>query len=161
MDIALIDETTLAPPDGKYAAAAEVAALVEAHGALIKSLDSQGAGMRIASSSIFVETLPLKNERDRYLYVINKNTARSVPCRVFWGLGLPRRLTGWSRAENIFTGETVDIAEGDWDSLRLTQDHRPPPGGVSAKRIYQALELELPPGEAALLKLVPAGEQEG
>jgi hypothetical protein len=161
MDIALVDKDTLEPADGKYPAAAEVAALVETHGALIKSLDDQGAGMRIACSSIFVETVPLKGETDRYVYAVNKNTARAVSCRVFWGLGLPRRLTGWSRAENVFTAKSVAVAEGGWDELKLTQDHRPPPTGVSTTRIYQCLELDLPPGEGALLRLVPSGEEEG
>ena len=78
---------------------------------------------------------------------------------VFWGLGLPRRLAGWSRAENLFTGQTVEIKEGSWEDLKLTLDYRQPPAGIGTTRVFQALDLDLPPGEGALLKLIPAEDK--
>ncbi|MDP7134478.1 MAG: hypothetical protein QF437_28545, partial [Planctomycetota bacterium] len=110
----LVAEESLKPTDDKYAAAAEVAARIRAHGQLIRSLRPAGGDVRCPSS--FVEAVgQVDTDKRQYLYVVNKNTKEPVSTQLLWWGERPKL----TRARDIFNGEDLEISsklddEGYW-----------------------------------------------
>jgi len=109
----LVDGRSLKPTDGKYAAAAEVAAKINAHAALITSLNPRGGDVRCPSP--FVEAVGQRdNDGKLYVYAVNKNTREAVStCLLWWGER--RALTN---VRDVFSGQELKAAgldeEGYW-----------------------------------------------
>ncbi|MDP6355408.1 MAG: hypothetical protein QF473_09925 [Planctomycetota bacterium] len=126
----LVAAESLKPTDDKYAAAAEVAARVRAHGQLIRSLRPAGGDVRCPNS--FVEAVGQVNtDERRYLYVVNKNTKEPVSTQLLWWGERPKL----TKARDIFNGEDLEI------SSELDDEG------------YWRVSLSLAPGEGKLLAL--------
>jgi hypothetical protein len=126
----LVAEESLKPTDGKYAAAAEVAAKVNAHGKLIHSLRPAGGDVRCPNS--FVEAIgQVAPDKRQYLYTVNKNTKAPVSTQLLWWSEKPKL----TRVRDIFSGEDLEI------SPELDEEG------------YWRVSLSLAPGEGKLLAL--------
>lgn len=101
----LVEQRSLEPTDGNYAAAAEVAAQIKAHADLIKSLEHGGLDIRCPSP--VVDAVPRRSAKDGklYVYAVNKDTRNPVTTRLL--LWAERwRLTG---VRDVFSGKKLRI----------------------------------------------------
>ena len=108
-----VEQKSLEPNDGNYAAAAEVAATIDKHAELIKSLEHAGLDIRCPSPA--VAAVPRKSAKDGklYVYAVNKDTSNPVTTRLLlwaetWTL---------TNVRDVFTGQRLPIArdeEGYW-----------------------------------------------
>lgn len=122
-----VDQVSLEPSDGKYAAAAEVAGTIQRHAELIRSLEPGGLDVRCTNPG--VDAVPRKSTRDgrHYVYLVNKDTRNAVSTRLLlWA-------ERWevNRVRDVFSGRELAMAldeEGHW-----------------------SLALDLEPGEGQLL----------
>ena len=122
-----VEQKSLAPTDGNYAAAAEVAAKVAAHAELIKSLEH--AGLDIRCPSPVVDAVPRKDARDGKLYVYAVNRDAKAPAST--------RLMLWAETWPLTTVRDI-YADKD---LPFERDEEG----------YWAIPLTLAPGDGRLL----------
>ena len=126
----LVAEESLKPTDEKAAALADVAAKLNAHAALIKSLRPAGGDIRCPNS--YVEAIgQVAPDRTPYLYTVNKNTKEAVSTVLLWWGERPRL----KKVRDLFTGENLEIAD------ELDEEG------------YLRISLSLAPGEGKLLSL--------
>jgi len=78
----MVDHVTLKPLGDKLKTVSELAALIARHAKLLRSLEFGGTEPRCDNP--FIEAVPARNDKDRYVYLVNKNTADTVTCKVFW-----------------------------------------------------------------------------
>lgn len=123
----LADEKSLKPSDGKYAAAAEVAALIEKHSALLRSLKKVG-GTDFQCLNSAVDAIPLSNETGAYAYVVNKDTENPVTTR----LRLWDAVWTMTSVKDVFSGQDLEVKPCDAEG-------------------YLSVSLTLAPGEGQLL----------
>jgi len=123
----LVDEKSLKPSDGKYAAAAEVAARAAAHAELIASLKEGGLDIRCPNPA--VDAVPLSDGKGRLcVYAVNKDAKNPVTTRLM--LWADRWL--WTTAQDVFNhGEVHKVKPRDEEG-------------------YLTLPLTLAPGEGKL-----------
>ncbi|MDP6504870.1 MAG: DUF1080 domain-containing protein, partial [Planctomycetota bacterium] len=142
--LGLVEAVSLAPSDGKYAAAAKVNAQIERHGALLKTLKSRAIDARCDNYAVEVVGLAARKPdeeeraaggkiRNTYVYAINKDNAKTVSCRVF-------NIDPAAKITCLYTGE-------DFKPTKETVQLRP---GVSYET--GVVRLTLKPGEGRLLK---------
>ncbi|MFQ5808814.1 MAG: hypothetical protein ACE5JM_04255, partial [Armatimonadota bacterium] len=120
----LVDQKSLEPTDGCYAAAAEVAAKVKAHAELIKSLEHIGLDIRCPSP--MVDAVPRKSTMDDklYVYAVNKDAKNPVTTRLLlwaerWDLESVR---------DLFGGEDLKIESDEEGYLSIPLTLRPGEG---------------------------------
>ncbi len=102
----LVDQKSLAPTDGNYFAAAEVAAKVAAHAELISSLVHGGLDVRCPSP--VVDAVPRQGAKEGklYVYVVNKDTKNAVSTRLLlWA----ERWT-LSSVRDVFSGRNFPVS---------------------------------------------------
>jgi len=127
-----VEQKSLEPTDGSYAAAAEVAGHIEKHAELLAALRLGGLDVRCPSAA--VEARPLHDSRvdgrqRRFVYVVNKDARNSVSTRLLlwadrWAL---------SRVRDVFTGKELPVKPRDEEG-------------------YLSVPFELGPGEGQLLE---------
>jgi len=103
--LCFVDQKSLEPTDGDYAAAAEVASMVERHAKLIKSLEHVGLDVRCPSP--VVDAVPRVSSGDGklYVYAVNKDTQSGVSTRLL--LWAERwALTG---VRDVYSGQSLPI----------------------------------------------------
>jgi len=123
----LVDPVTLRPRDEKFAAVAEVAGKIAAHGRLIASLEH--AGLDIRCPSPLVEAVPLASRSDGklYVYAVNKDSQRPAKSRLLlWA-------ETWTLSEvrDVYGGKNLPVERDDEG--------------------YLTVPVVLPPGEGQLL----------
>ena len=138
---AFVDPATLLPLDGKWAAAGEAAAKIQANADLLASCKWKGRYSFVEGPSL-LEAFMLTREEDpaQYFYVVNKDTVRSVNGRLF------QLDTGYS-LQDLFSGQDIQISEG---TVALMRPDQTAVGGVAP--------ISLMPGDAVLLKYTPPSE---
>jgi hypothetical protein len=102
-----VEQRSLEPNDGNYAAAADVAARIEAHADLLAALRLGGLDVRCPSP--VVDARPLHDSRaadrqSKYVYAVNKDTANRVSTRLLlwaerWALTSVRDVYGGGRLQ--------------------------------------------------------------
>ncbi len=105
----LVDQKSLAPTDGDYAAAAEVAALVEKHAGLLAALRLGGLDVRCPSPA--VDARPLHDPRDGkvFVYAVNKDARNPAETRLLlwaerWAL---------TSVRDVYTGRQFKVEQDD------------------------------------------------
>ena len=109
----LVDQKSLEPVDGKYAAAAEAAGRIAAHADLIKSLAPVGNDVRCPNPYIDAVVQVDRRNEDKYVYVVNKNTKEAVSTQLLmwaekWTL---------NNVRDLYNGKNMKIEtdeEGYW-----------------------------------------------
>jgi len=127
-----VEQKSLEPTDGSYAAAAEVAGHIGKHAELLAALRLGGLDVRCPSP--VVEARPLHDSRvedrgRRFVYVVNKDARNSVSTRLLlwadrWAL---------SRVRDVFTGKELPVKPRDEEG-------------------YLSVPFQLGPGEGQLLE---------
>jgi len=126
-ELGLVDHISLKALDGKLEAVGELAGLIAQHAELLSSLQAGGAAVRCDNPA--VEAVPARTDTGRYVYVVNKDTARGASCVLAWpasdDLGLVRDV--YADAELVPTragGETrltVALEPGEGRLLALNR----------------------------------------
>jgi len=132
----LVEDETLQPCDGAYAAATEMAALISKHADLLASFQHQGLDLRCPNPVVDAVPLRAGKEPKIYTYVINKDTEKPATARLL----LWAQTWTWTRAEDVFTGKVLEVKEADEEG-------------------YLNASLALAPGEGQLLLLDAAGKK--
>ena len=123
---AMIEQKSIKPCDGKYAAMAEVAKKINAHAKLLVSLTHGGFDVRCRSP--FVEVVPRKDPTGKlYVYVVNKNARAPVETQ----------LLVWADSWRL-------------DSVKSVYDGKALPVRQDAEG-YLTMPLSLEPGDGDLL----------
>lgn len=145
----LVAEDSLKPTDEKYAAAAAVAAKINAHAALLASLRPAGGDIRCPSP--YVDAIGQRSKSNHaYLYVVNRNTKQPVSTTLLsWG-AKPKP----EGVRDIFSGQAVAVSakldkEGYW---RMPITLRPGEGKLldfGPGKAKPAPERDAPPDDAA------------
>jgi len=125
---ALVEQQSLKACDGKYAAAAEVAAAINANADLLKSLEHGGLDVRCRSPYIEVVPRRVRGTERLYVYVVNMNAKAPVSTELLvwadtWRL---------SKVASVFNGRELKIERDRKDG-------------------YLSIPLTLAPGEGQLL----------
>ncbi|MBM4084871.1 MAG: hypothetical protein FJ272_08795 [Planctomycetes bacterium] len=125
-----VDQASLAPLDGNYAAAADVAAKISPHADLLAAL--RVGGLDVRCTSPVVDARPMRDSRDQkvYVYVVNKDTRSPVSTRLLlwaerWALAAVR---------DVYSGKALEVRPPDEEG-------------------YLSVPLPLEPGEGQLLAL--------
>lgn len=130
----LIGKKSLAPTDGKLAAATEAGTLISKHGALLKSLGYGGFALR-DSDWIRMEAVPRKSpEGQTYIYLVNKDKDAPATAKIAYPAAAKHT------AKDLFSGKESSTAAAE--------------GG------FQELEVTLAPGDGALLAVQASGSTE-
>jgi hypothetical protein len=113
-----VEQKSLGPNDGNYAAAGAVAARIEAHAELIRSLAH--AGLDIRCPSPVVAAVPRKSAKDGklYVYAVNRDATSAVSTRLL----LWAEVWTLTSVRDVFTGRDLKVGrdeEGYW-SVPLT-----------------------------------------
>jgi hypothetical protein len=123
-----VDQQSLEPIDGKYAAAAEAAAKISAHADLIQSLEPGGLDVRCPSP--VVDAVPRKSTKDDkiYVYVVNKDTENPVTTRLL--LWAERWVL--TKVQDVFSGKELEVKQDDEGYLYVTVTLAPGEGQLLA-----------------------------
>jgi hypothetical protein len=110
-----VDQRSLQPGDGCFAAAGAVAAKIQAHAPLLNSF--QHVGLDIRCPSPVVDAVPRGNESDdrRYVYVVNKDTRNPVTTQLLlWA-------ERWTLTDvrDVYSGERLPIQRDDEGYLSI------------------------------------------
>lgn len=122
-----MDQQSLQPGDGCYAAASDVAAKIETHARLLKSLQHGGLDIRCPSPVVDAVPRASAEEGKLYVYVVNKDTDNSVTTRLLL----------W--AERWVLTDVRDIYNGDCLPVQLDDEG------------YLSVSITLAPGDGRLL----------
>ena len=139
---ALLGAASQIPPDGKWAAAGEVAAKIAANAKRLRSLEFQGSYDWI--DHYLIEGYSLSDGEDRYIYLINKHPRDSVSASVY-------RLAPGGTLRDLYADEQHAVEERD---LKIPGTKRAVKSG--------AVRLNFGPGEGKLLRYsAPQGAKLG
>jgi hypothetical protein len=132
--LCLVDQKSLEPTDGCYAAAAEVALKIQPHHDLIKSLEHGGLDVRCPSP--VVDAVPRRSSRDgkRYVYVVNKDARSSVTTRLLlwaerWAL---------SGVRDVYSARSLSIERDEEGYLSVPLTLEPGGGWLLAMDVADA-----------------------
>lgn len=106
---ALIEQKSIAPCDGKYAAAAEVARLVNTHAELLASLHHAGLDIRCPNPAVAAVPVQPGDKGPLHVYAVNKDTKNPVTTR----LQLWDDVWDWTKARDIFSGKDLVVQPRD------------------------------------------------
>lgn len=123
-----VDQMSLEPTDGKYAAAAEVAGKINAHAELIKSLEHVGLDIRCPSP--VVDAVPRISSKDEklYVYAVNRDTKNAVSTRLLlWA----ERWTLTS-VQDVFYGKDLEVTQDEEGYLSVAITLKPGEGKLLA-----------------------------
>ena len=130
----LVDQQSLQPIDGNYAAASEVAASINMHADLIKSLEHIGLDVRCPSP--VVDAVPRKSSKDEqlYVYVINKDTHNPVSTRLL----LWAELWVLTSVRDVFSGKSLEVGKDEEGYLTVALTLAPGEGQLLATDVAYA-----------------------
>lgn len=126
---ALIEQKSLQPCDGKYAAAAEVARLINEHADLLSSLKHAGLDIRCPNPVVSAIPRQAGDNGALYVYVVNRETDNPVSTRLM----LWDDVWDWTKARDVFNGCDMPIEQRDEEG-------------------YLSVALSLNPGQGLLIE---------